>query len=439
MVPSDMPPSSSVPDARPLPKAQPRPPAAAPEEASSDRLIAELRSHGIAFLTGGRDATLDAEVARDPLATAELLDQLARCEEPSVRYAVIALLLLHPDLADSLPSDSPDVAESARERLIVMALAAIYLQRMWRSRLTLALGPIPWLPARFWRARGLPDPDGPPLGRAAEYGLQALAVRERRRLSKPFNFLSMWQQQVDHLIAQGWRARQRRSRRQAAPPLSLTRRSGISSRHQAGARAVGGAMGMPHVPRGGTPMSMRAPADRERIERFLERLGQQAHTPGRLYLVGGTTMVYEGFRATTVDIDVLVEADDLGPLMAVIRALKDSLDLNIEFVSPGDFIPLPAGWRERSIYIGRYGPLDVFHFDLYSMALSKIERGTERDFHDVVALLGSGRLDAAVLDALFAEVLPRVVTEGMAGMDPAVFEEHYHYLRSLLVPPESHP
>ena len=43
-------------------------------------------------------------------------------------------------------------------------------------------------------------------------------------------------------------------------------------------------------------MSMRAPADRARIEQFLERLGQRAHTPGRLYLVGGTTMVYEGFR-----------------------------------------------------------------------------------------------------------------------------------------------
>jgi hypothetical protein len=179
-------------------------------------------------------------------------------------------------------------------------------------------------------------------------------------------------------------------------------------------------------------MSMRALADRERIERFLTRLGAAVHEPGRIYLVRGTTMVYEGFRATTVDIDLLVEADNPGAIVTAIRDLKDTLDINVEFASPRDFIPLPAGWRERSVYIGRYSPLDVFHFDLYSMALSKIERGTERDFQDVVALMQSGRVDSAALDAAFHEILPRVATEGMAGMDPDVFEEHYRYLRSLL-------
>jgi hypothetical protein len=179
-------------------------------------------------------------------------------------------------------------------------------------------------------------------------------------------------------------------------------------------------------------MSMRAPADRDRIERFLVALGAAVREPGRLYLVGGATMVYEGFRATTVDIDVLVEADQPGALIAEIRHLKDALDINVEFASPRDFIPLPAGWRERSVYIGRYGPIEVFHFDLYSMALSKIERGAERDFQDVVALVQSGRVDPNELDAAFQEILPRIVTEGLGSMDSAVFEEHYRYLRSLL-------
>jgi hypothetical protein len=193
-----------------------------------------------------------------------------------------------------------------------------------------------------------------------------------------------------------------------------------------------GAMGMPHSPRGGTPARLHSPADRERIERFLTHLGDAVQQPGRIYLVGGTTMVYEGFRATTIDIDVFVEADNPGAIIAAIRGLKDALDVNVEFASPRDFIPLPAGWRERSIYVGRYGPLDVFHFDLYSMALSKIERGTERDFQDVVALVRNGRIDPAELDAAFHEILPRLATEGMAGMDPDIFAEHYQYLRSLI-------
>jgi hypothetical protein len=338
-----------------------------------------------------------------------------------VRDATIALLLRHPDLAAYLPAEADAPNGPGQESLFVLALAAIYLQRMWRTRLALALGELPLLPARYWAAAGLPDPDGSLDGLRAEMGLRALAVGEWQRTGRPFNYLSMWQQQVDHLAAQAWRERRRRTiqaprypaRELAAPP---------PKRFQ-------GALGMPHAPRGGTPMSMRAPADRQRIEHFLERLGQQARLPGRLYLVGGTTMVYEGFRATTMDIDVLVEADDSGPLMGAIRSLKDELDLNIEFASPRDFIPLPAGWRERSVYIGRYGPLEVFHFDLYSMALSKIERGTERDFQDVLALLRAGRLNMEQLASMFAEILPRVATEGLGGMDPDVFAEHFHYLR----------
>jgi hypothetical protein len=40
----------------------------------------------------------------------------------------------------------------------------------------------------------------------------------------------------------------------------------------------------------------REPATRERIERFLRELGQRYRGKGQLYLVGGTQMVYAGFR-----------------------------------------------------------------------------------------------------------------------------------------------
>jgi hypothetical protein len=405
----------------------------APDRDDVDRLIAELRARGVDFLTGGRDEAIGTEVAARPLPPAELLRRLASCREPSIRDATIALLLLHPELAADLPPTVPSPADPIASQLAVLALAAVYLQREWRVRLVLALGERSPLPARYWHEWHLPDPDTEP-----EYGLRMLAARERARAGRPVNYLAMWQQQIDHLTSQAWRAR-RRARG------AIDGRGGVIAHGSAAlddtahpalptnppSHSVSGAMGMPHSPPGGTPMSMRAPADRERIERFLTRLGGAVQQPGRIYLVGGTTMVYEGYRATTIDIDVFVEADNPGALMAAIRALKDTLDINVEFASPRDFIPLPAGWRERSIYVGRYGPLDVFHFDLYSMALSKIERGTERDFQDVVALIQSGRIDLAELDAAFHEILPRVATEGMAGMDPDIFVEHYRYLRSL--------
>ena len=57
--------------------------------------------------------------------------------------------------------------------------------------------------------------------------------------------------------------------------------------------------------------------------------------------------------------------------------------------SLGHLIPLPSGYETRFQFLGRYGKLEVFHFDPYSMALSKIERATAEDFSDVLSLLSS--------------------------------------------------
>lgn len=116
-------------------------------------------------------------------------------------------------------------------------------------------------------------------------------------------------------------------------------------------------------------MSSRPPVDHNRIEMFLQKLGQRFRQPGRDYLVGGTTMVFESFRQQTLDIDLTFELDAThhASFVRSIRELKDELGANVEEVSPGDFIPLPKGHAERSQFIDRYGQLEVFHFDLYSI------------------------------------------------------------------------
>jgi hypothetical protein len=174
---------------------------------------------------------------------------------------------------------------------------------------------------------------------------------------------------------------------------------------------------------------MRQRVDQQRIERFLQQLGRQFTKPGRIYLVGGTTMVYEGLRPQTLDIDLALEIanEDHSRFIMVVRELKERLALNIEEASPADFIPLPAGYRERSPFVGRYGQLDVFHFDLYSTALSKIERGTENDFADVLALLQTGRLEIARLLECFYEILPRYATDSLK-QDPVEFQRKFAVL-----------
>ena len=143
-------------------------------------------------------------------------------------------------------------------------------------------------------------------------------------------------------------------------------------------------------------------------------------------------MVYEGLRQQTLDITISFEVDDRdrSAFVAAVRDLKERLSLNIEEASPADFIPLPSGYRERSPFIGRYGRLDVFHFDLYSTALSKIERGTESDFDDVLLLLQSGRIELAVLAQYFEEIMVHYPTESIKK-DPVEYRRKIDILTHM--------
>jgi len=176
-------------------------------------------------------------------------------------------------------------------------------------------------------------------------------------------------------------------------------------------------------------MTLRSPANQGDIRRFLRRLGDEFRGAGRLYLVGGTTLVLEGYRQQTIDLDIVF---DVNPAQAdefvrVVRELKDRLNVNVEEASPADFIPLPAGYADRHVYVGRFGQLDVFHFDLYSVALSKIERGREGDYADVITLLQNGRLDWGRLEDYYREILPEMGRRSLK-QDPEEFELNFRAL-----------
>jgi len=68
-------------------------------------------------------------------------------------------------------------------------------------------------------------------------------------------------------------------------------------------------------------------------------------------------MVYEGFRNQTLDIDLALELSpqDHTSFIQMVRELKEELNVNVEEASPGDFIPLPAGYKDRCQFLGRYG------------------------------------------------------------------------------------
>ena len=156
----------------------------------------------------------------------------------------------------------------------------------------------------------------------------------------------------------------------------------------------------------------------ERVRTLMRALGTAAEAPGRVDFTGGATAVLEGWRASTVDVDLKLvpEAD---ALFRALPRLKEELDLNLELVAPSDFIPEVAAWEDRSRFIPQEGPLSFHHYDDYGQALAKIERGHERDLADIRAMLERGLVDREKLLAFFGSIEPRLYR--FPAIDPPSF------------------
>jgi len=139
----------------------------------------------------------------------------------------------------------------------------------------------------------------------------------------------------------------------------------------------------------------------------MNALGREARSEARVYFTGGVTAVLNGWRESTVDIDIRI-SPELTELFQALPQLKERLRVNIELASPPDFIPPLPGWEDRSIHITRVGKVDFYHFDLYSQALSKIERNHSQDKTDVEAMFRDKLIDPEKLFALYDSIAAEV-------------------------------
>lgn len=172
---------------------------------------------------------------------------------------------------------------------------------------------------------------------------------------------------------------------------------------------------------------MRRPVDTEKIQRFMQALGPEAEKDIRLYFTGGTTAVLFGWRSSTVDIDLKLEPDSDQVLRALSK-LKETLEVNIELAAPDHFIPEVPGWKDRSVFIGREGRISFYHYDLYSQALSKIERGHSMDLADVEAMIERDLVNRQELLRRFEQIEPHL--HAFPAIDPVSFRKVVEKLAS---------
>ena len=169
----------------------------------------------------------------------------------------------------------------------------------------------------------------------------------------------------------------------------------------------------------------------ENLRIFLERLGEQYPGSATLYLLGGGALCLLGNPRVTVDVDYwyAVSSEEEAQFKAAVEKLAEEMRLDVEDVPLDEFVPLPQGAYDRRRLIGRFGGVEVYIFDLYTIALSKIARGFEADLEDVLFMLGEGLIEFTELERLFKQVLPR---SAEADIIPQEFREYFEELRRRL-------
>jgi hypothetical protein len=153
---------------------------------------------------------------------------------------------------------------------------------------------------------------------------------------------------------------------------------------------------------------MRADTNRLKLERFMAALGHRVTGPGRIYFTGGATALLHGWRDTTIDIDLKPDPEPPG-FYEALAFLKEELDANVELAAPDQFIPALPEWRERSLFIGRHGLLDFYHYDPCSQALAKLQRRHARDLADVRCMCRDGLVHRDQLREMFLAIEPALI------------------------------
>ena len=168
------------------------------------------------------------------------------------------------------------------------------------------------------------------------------------------------------------------------------------------------------------------------LHAVLAAVRRRLTAPSRLYLVCRTTHLAEGWTTVVPALELAGDAHSPHVEQAA-REAAEGLGVELVWESPADIIPLPTGWELRARPFALNdgdGPLEVRHFDPYSVVLRLIARGDEPDYVAALEYIRHGWVNPQQLEALFVEVTPRMTNQTLA-QDPAEFRRKFKGLRQL--------
>jgi hypothetical protein len=168
--------------------------------------------------------------------------------------------------------------------------------------------------------------------------------------------------------------------------------------------------------------------DNSEIKSILQTLGERVPPGSQLILIGGGALALLGSPRLTVDIDFI--GDDVNPseLHRFIMEIAKELKIDAEPVPLDRFVPLPKGSLQRQIRIGQFGNLEIYVADPYSIALSKLDRGFDTDFDDIIFLIQLNLVSFNELEQIISDALPDA---RKYDLDPDI-QEHLKELKKRI-------
>ena len=139
----------------------------------------------------------------------------------------------------------------------------------------------------------------------------------------------------------------------------------------------------------------------------------------RVFFVGGGTAVFAGWRSSTIDADLHAEDE---AVLRDIQAIKEHLQINVEFARPEDFVPELAGTEGRHVLLETIGRVSFFHYDPYAQLLSKVVRGFRKDMQDADSFVSSGMVEAERFRSLVQDIPEAAYARYPALSQQAVLE-----------------
>jgi hypothetical protein len=162
-----------------------------------DRLVAELELLGITYLS--RHAPTAVDSVRAPH---ELLSDLIRQPSARVRGALIAVLLLHPDLVTAVPAAMSRLSQAEQTTLRILYTASVILQAKYADRLQIIAPSTRPLPDLFSLGLGLLRNGSP------DEQLSALGHIHRHLSGSTVNWAGTYDNVAQHLVNRLERERQ---------------------------------------------------------------------------------------------------------------------------------------------------------------------------------------------------------------------------------------